>query len=138
MTEYEARTGAPQLSGWAVGGITFAAVMMGIIGVFQVIAGLAAIFEDEFFVLTANYAFDLDISAWGWVHLLIGILLLVAAWGLYSGAAWAVVTAIVLASLSAIANFFYIPNYPFWALLIIALDVWVIWALTRPGAVRAA
>jgi hypothetical protein len=138
MTEYEARRETPQLSGWAVGGITFAAVMMFIIGVFQVIAGLAAIFEDEFFVLTANYAFDLDISAWGWVHLLIGILLLVAAWGLYSGAAWAVVTAIVLASLSAIANFFYIPNYPFWAILIIALDVWVIWALTRPGAVRAA
>ena len=137
MTEYESRPGTAPVSGWATAGVTFAATMMFIIGVFQVIAGLAAIFDDDFFVLTANYAFDLDTSAWGWVHLLLGILLGVAAWGLYSGAAWAAVTAIVLASLSAIANFFFIPYYPFWAILVIALDVWVIWALTRPGVVRA-
>jgi hypothetical protein len=137
VTEYESRPAEPQLSGWATAGITFAATMMFIIGVFQIIAGLAAIFDDDFYVITANYAFDLDTSAWGWVHLIIGVLLLVAAWGLYSGAAWAVVTAIVLASLSAIANFFFIPYYPFWSLLIIALDIWVIWALTRPGAARA-
>jgi hypothetical protein len=137
VTEYESRPAEPTLTGWAAAGITFAATMMFIIGVFQIIAALAAIFDDDFYLVTANYAFDLDTSAWGWVHLLIGILLLVAAWGLYSGAAWAVVTAIVLASLSAIANFFFIPYYPFWSLLIIALDIWVIWALTRPGAARA-
>jgi hypothetical protein len=137
MTDYEPRPGQPALTGWAAAGITFAATMMFIIGVFQIIAALAAIFDDDFYVVTANYAFDLDTTAWGWVHLLIGILLLVAAWGLYSGAAWAVVTAIVLASLSAIANFFFIPYYPFWSILVIALNIWVIWALTRPGAARA-
>jgi hypothetical protein len=137
VTEYESRPTEPTLTGWAAAGITFAATMMFIIGVFQIIAALAAIFDDDFYVVTANYAFDLDTSAWGWIHLLIGILLLVAAWGLYSGAAWAVVTAIVLASLSAIANFFFIPYYPFWSLLVIALNIWVIWALTRPGAARA-
>ena len=67
------------LSGWAVGGITFAATMMFMIGAFQVIAGLVAIFDDGFYVVTENYTFDLDTSAWGWIHLLLGILLLLAA-----------------------------------------------------------
>ena len=126
-----------QLSGWAVGGISFAAAMMITVGIFQVIAGLTAIFDDEFYVITQNYTFDLDVTAWGWIHLLLGILLLVAGWGLFSGAAWAAVVALTLAILSAVANFFFIPYYPFWSLLVIALDIWIIWALTRPGAVRA-
>ncbi|MGH3993671.1 MAG: DUF7144 family membrane protein [Pseudonocardiaceae bacterium] len=123
-------------SGWASGGIIFAATMLTIIGVFQAIAGFVAIFDDEFYVVTRNYTFDLDTSAWGWIHLLIGIALLATAWGLFSRNVWAGVTAIMLASLSAIANFFFIPYYPFWSILVIALDVWVIWALTRPGAIR--
>jgi predicted membrane metal-binding protein len=133
MTQYDER---PGLSGWAVGGITFAAVMMTLIGVFQVIAGLVAIIDDNFYVVAQNYTFDVDTTAWGWIHLLLGILLLVAGYGLFSGSAWAAVTAVVLAGLSAIANFFFIPYYPFWSLLMIALAVWVIWSLTRPGAVR--
>jgi hypothetical protein len=134
MTQYDER---PGLSGWAVGGITFAAVMMTLIGVFQVIAGLVAIFDDNFYVVTANYTFDVDTTAWGWIHLLLGIIVLVAAYYLTAGRAWAAALAIVLAALSAIANFFFIPYYPFWSLLLIALAVWVIWSLTRPGAVRA-
>jgi hypothetical protein len=134
MTQYESRE-AP-VSGWVTAGITFAATIMLLIGIFQAIAGLAAIFDDQFYVVTSNYVFDLDVTAWGWVHLLIGVLLIFAAWGLYSGATWAGVTAIVLAVLSAVANFFFIPYYPFWSLLMIGLAVWVIWALTRPGAMR--
>jgi hypothetical protein len=128
--------GPPPVSGWAVGGIAFAATVLTIIGVFQIIAGLVAVFDDDFYVVTANYTFDLDASAWGWVHLLLGILLLATGWGLFSRAAWAGVTAIMLASLSAILNFFFIPYYPFWSILVIALDIWVIWALTRPGAIE--
>jgi hypothetical protein len=134
MSQYEQR---PQPSGWAVGGITFAAVTLILVGVFQVIAGLVAIIDDDFYVVTANYTFDLDTSAWGWAHLLIGLLLLLAGYGLTVGSPWAGVGAIVLAGLSAIANFFFIPYYPFWSLLMIGLAVWVIWSLTRPGAVRA-
>ena len=125
-----------QPSGWAVAGVTFAAAVLTLIGFFQVIAGLTAIFNDEFFVLTPNYTFDLDTSVWGWVHLLLGVLLLFTAWGLFTFAGWAVVTGIFLASLSAVVNFFFIPYYPFWAILLIALDVWVIWSLTRPGVVE--
>ena len=126
----------PPLSGWAVGGITFAGVILVMIGAFEIIAGLAAIFNDEFFVIGRNYTFDLDVTAWGWIHLLLGILLVFAGFGLFSQKLWAGMTAIFLATLSAIANFFFIPYYPFWSLLIIALNVWVIWALTRPGAIR--
>jgi hypothetical protein len=107
-----------------------------LIGAFQVIAGLAAIIDDEFFVVARNYTFDVDTTAWGWIHLLLGVLLIVTGFGLFGRAAWAAVAAIFLASLSAIANFFFIPYYPGWAILIIALDVWVIWSLTRPGAIE--
>jgi hypothetical protein len=126
----------PPVSGWAVGGIAFAATVLTIIGVFQIIAGLTAIFNDDFYVVAQNYTFDLDTSAWGWIHLLLGILLVATGWGLFSRSAWAGVTAIMLASLSAILNFFFIPYYPFWSILVIALDIWVIWALTRPGAME--
>jgi predicted Na+-dependent transporter len=120
----------------AIGGITFAACILTLVGFFQIIAGVAAIVDDEFFVVTRNYTFDLDTSAWGWIHLILGLLLLATGFGLFRRSVWAGVTAIFLAALSAVANFFFIPYYPFWAILLIALDVWVIWSITRPGAIR--
>ena len=119
-------------SGWAVSGMVFAASILTLIGSFQIIAGLTAIFNDDFYVVARNYTFDIDATAWGWVHLLIGILLVATAFGLFSGSTWARATALVLAGISAVANFFFIPYYPWWSILVIALDVWVIWALTRP------
>ena len=115
----------------AVAGYVFAGVMLIMSGTFQAIAGLAAIAEDEFFVKTPNYAFEVDVTAWGWIHLLLGLLVAFAGYALFAAKTWARVTAVTLATLSAIANLFFIPTYPFWAILIIALDVWVIWALTR-------
>jgi hypothetical protein len=135
MTQYDS-SGEPRVSAWAIGGITFAGTLLILIGVFQAIDGLAAIFNDEFFLVTKNYTFDLDVTAWGWIHLLLGILLIFMGWGLWAGKTWAAIGGITLAMLSAIANFFFIPYYPFWSLLVIGLDVWVIWALTRPGAIR--
>ena len=131
MSDYNPRE---PVSGWAIGGLTFAATMFVLIGIFQIIAGLVAIFDDDFYVVTQNYTFDLDTTAYGWIHLLIGILLLLAGYGLYSGATWAAALAIVMAVLAAIENFFFIPYYPFWSILVIALCVWVIWALTRTGS----
>jgi len=122
-----------QVSGWAVSGVTFAAVMLIIIGTFEVIAGLVAIIDDDFYVVARNYTFELDTSGWGWIHLIIGLLVALCGFGLFARSAWAGVGAIFLASLSAIANFFFIPYYPFWSILIIALNVWVIWSITRPG-----
>jgi hypothetical protein len=136
MTEYDT-TREPTVSGWAVGGITFAGTMLILIGMFQVIDGIAAIANDEFFLVGQNYTFDLDTSAWGWIHLLLGIGLIIAGWSIFAGRTWAAVVALTLAMLSAVANFFFIPYYPFWAILIIALNCWVIWSLTRPGVVRS-
>ena len=135
MSQYDTESRA-QVSGWAIGGISFAAIMMLMVGSFQAIAGLAAIFNDEFFVVTRNYTFDLDVTAWGWIHLILGICLFIAGWGLFSRKLWAGMVAIVLALLTAIENFFFIPYYPWWSLLVIAVCIWVMSALTRPDAMR--
>jgi hypothetical protein len=118
------------VSGWTVGLIVFAAAIMIMVGSFQIIAGLAAIFDDGFFAVTQNYVFDLDVTAWGWVHLLLGILLVFAGWGIFSGATWARATGMLLAILSAVSNFFFIPYYPVWSIVMIALAVAVIYALS--------
>jgi len=128
--------GSKPVSGWALGAIAFAATILTLSGIFQVLTGLVAIFDDEFFVVTRNYTFDLDVTAWGWLHLLVGLGVLVTGIGLYSRRTWAGVAAIMLAMLSALLNFFFIPYYPIWSLLVIGLNIWVIWALTRPGAIE--
>jgi hypothetical protein len=120
-------------SGMAVGFTVFAAIMMLMVGVFQALQGLIAIFENEFYVQTRNYLFQFDATTWGWIHLVLGLLVAFAGWGLLSGQTWARVVGITLAALSATANFLFIPYYPFWSLLIITLDIFVIWALTAHG-----
>jgi hypothetical protein len=137
MSEYRSTRAAEETSGWAVGFVLFAAIMMIMAGVFQAFAGLVAIFEDEFFVATRNYIFQLDATSWGWIHLLLGVVVALAGWAVLSGQTWARVVGITLAVLSAIANFLFIPYYPVWSLLIIAIDVAVIWALAaHGGAIR--
>jgi len=131
MSQYQQR-----VSGWAIGGLTFAASVMVLIGVFEALAGLAAIINDNYFVVAPHYTYDLDTSAWGWIHLIIGILVAMTGFALFAGKTWAAVTALFLAMLSALANFFFIPYQPWWSLLIIALNIWVIWSLTRPGVVE--
>ena len=78
-----------QTSGWAVGFILFAAIMMIMVGVFQAFQGLVAIFENEFYVATRNYLFQFDATTWGWIHLLVGLIVAFAGWGLLSGRTWA-------------------------------------------------
>jgi hypothetical protein len=125
-----------QVSGWALGAVAFAATIMTLVGVFQALAGLVAIFNDEFYVVAQNYTFDLDVSAWGWIHLIVGLAVLATGMGLFARKTWAGVTGIMLAMLSALTNFFFIPYYPIWSLLVIGLAIWVIWALTRPGVIE--
>jgi hypothetical protein len=127
---------APEPSGWALSGVVFAASMLLLVGGFQIINGLTAILNDDFYVVASHYTFNLDTTAWGWIHLVLGILLLITSFGLFTRSAWAGVTAIVLALLTALDNFFFIPYYPFWSIVVIAMAIWVIWALTRPGAIR--
>ncbi len=125
-------------SGWAVGFILFAGFMMIMAGVFQALDGLIAIVNNNFFLATREYLFQFNASTWGWIHLILGIVVVFAGWAVLAGRTWGRVIGITLAVLSAIANFLFIPYYPIWALLIIALDVFVIWALAAHGGdVRA-
>jgi hypothetical protein len=125
--------GAPTQSSWAIGFIVFAACMMMLVGSFQAIAGLAALFENEFFVVSRNYVFELDVTAWGWIHLIVGVVVGFAGFGLFSGAVWARTVGVIVAVISGIINFVFLPYYPVWSILIIALNVAVIWALTVHG-----
>ena len=127
------QTSPAETSGWVVGFTVFAAVMMIMVGVWQAMAGLIAIFENEVYLPTRNYLFELDLSTWGWIHLVLGLVVAFAGYGLLSGQTWARVLGITLAALSATTNFLFIPYYPFWSILIIALNVFVIWALTAHG-----
>jgi hypothetical protein len=114
---------------WASGLSLFAAALMMVAGVWHALAGIAALFEDTVYVTTPEYVYSFDLTAWGWIHLLMGVLVLLAGIGVVRGQTWARATGIVLACLSLIANFLFIPHYPIWSLVIIALDVAVIWAL---------
>jgi hypothetical protein len=133
-SSYDSRS-QPEVSGWAIGGITFAAVMMIVIGAMQILDGIAAINTDNLFVVTRNYTFGTDLTTWGWVHVGVGVLILLAGICLIMGQTWAALVALVVVMVSAILNFLTLPYYPFWAAAIIALDAWVIWALTRPGVI---
>src|SRR5215207_10414136 len=77
------------VSGWTVGFAVFAGVMLMMIGVFHALAGLAAIIDDQFFVVSKNYAFEFDTTAWGWIHLIYGAILVFAGYRIFSGVAWA-------------------------------------------------
>jgi hypothetical protein len=124
---------AEEASGWAVGFILFAGIMMIMSGFFQALAGLVALFENEFYVATRNYLFQFDATSWGWIHLLVGLIVAFAGFAVMAGRTWGRVVGITLAVVSAVVNFAFIPYYPFWALTVIALDIFVIWALAAHG-----
>jgi hypothetical protein len=117
----------------AVGLTVFAAVMLIMVGTFQAIAGVVALFNDTFYVVGEKYIFQFDVTTWGWVHLILGVVIAVAGYFLFRGAVWARTVGVILASISAVLNFAWLPHYPIWAIAIITLDVFIIWALTAHG-----
>jgi hypothetical protein len=120
----------PGAETWSFGVVTFAAITLFILSVFQILQAIAAIAEDEVFVTGVSYSYALDVSDWGWIHLGLGIIGVAVGLGLLAGQTWARLAGLVLAVLVALANFAWLPHYPLWSLLIIAFSVLVIWALT--------
>jgi hypothetical protein len=117
--------------GWVVGIVFFVAIMMFINGFAQFFAGLAAVLGNVPYAYTSSeQVLELSLTAWGWIQLVLGLVVAGAGVMLLTGQRWARVVAIVLAALSAISNFFVVAQYPFWALLFIMLDILVIYALT--------
>jgi len=120
-------------SGGAVGLTTFASILLMIAGTFQFFAGLAALLKNEFFIVGEQYAFKFDATTWGWIHLLIGVVLFLAGIFLLQGAVWARTLVVIIASLSALANFLWLPYQPWWSIIIITLNIFIIWAVTAHG-----
>ncbi|MER5360833.1 hypothetical protein [Streptomyces sp. NPDC002785] len=111
--------------GWT----TFAAVLMIFGGAMAAFEGIAAIAKGSVFVATRNYVFQFSLTGWGWIHLLLGIFIVLAGVALLTGVAWARAVGIVLAGMSALANFLWLPFYPFWSIVLIAINVVILWAL---------
>ena len=136
MTDFNVtRKPSPQRepSTWAVGWITFAGVVMIMVGFFHVMAGLAGLIDDDFFVATRNYVFQFDTTAWGWIHLILGIVMVLAGFFVFTGSVLARTVGVIIAVLSALAGFAWMPWYPIWGITIVAVAVSVIWALTAHG-----
>jgi hypothetical protein len=116
-------------SAWVVGFVVLAAIWMTVAGAFHFIQGLAAVIDDDYFVIVNTYAYDRDVSTWGWLHLFGGIILVIGGLSLLSGATWARILAVFLVIASALLNFVSIPYYPLWSIVLLALDGLIIWAL---------
>jgi len=120
-------------TGWT-GWITFAAIMMIIAGSLNALYGLIAVINDEWVVWTNRASLYLDISQWGWVHLIVGLVVLFSGIGLFSGNVLARTVGVIAVGISLMSNFFFLPAYPLWAIVVITIDVLVIWALTAHGS----
>ena len=120
-------------SSWAVGWAGFAGIMLIIVGVMDFIQGLVAIVNDEFYVIDDDWVVKFDVTTWGWIHLILGVVLVLAGLGIFTGNVAARTVGVIVAGLAAIANFAWLPYYPVWSIILIAVSVAVIWALTAHG-----
>lgn len=137
MSSTNSRSGAlpsdPGYSPGAVGVTVFAGVLMVLSGTLQAVQGVVALANDTFYVVGEEYVFEFDVTSWGWIHLIMGVIVALAGVGLFRGAVWARTVAVIVASVSIIANFMWMPYYPFWSMTVIAFDIFVIWAATMHG-----
>lgn len=119
----------PVRQGFAAGTSIGAAILLVTVGILSILQGISAVADDTLFVAGPDYVYKVDLTTWGWVHIGLGIVLVLCALGLMAGTAWGRGAAIGIAALSIIANFLWLPWYPWWSLIVIALDVVVIWAV---------
>ena len=129
MSEQRSEAGA----GW----VTFAGIILIVVGIFQAFAGLVGILEDEIMVLTPDYLVQLDATTWGWVHMIIGLIVIASGFGIFSGNVLARTVGVFAAIGSMLSMFFWLPWYPIWAIIVISMDIAIIWALTVHGRVLA-
>ncbi len=111
-------------------GTTFAASILLLVGsVISVLYGISAVAKDDMFIVGTEYIYKFNLTTWGWIAIVLGVVGVVIAIGLFTGAFWARAAAIVIAALSIVANFLWLPYYPWWSVIVIALDVVIIWAI---------
>jgi hypothetical protein len=133
VPEQRGAAAPPKATAWA-GWVVFGAIMMVVLGAFHAIAGFVALLNSGYYVVGTNgFVVNVNYTAWGWAHIIVGVAALAAGFGLFGGAMWARVLGITVAVISAIANFVFIPAFPLWCMTMIALDVIVIYAIAAHG-----
>jgi hypothetical protein len=132
MSSTSSRHAGDESTKYAVtrGTVAFAGVMLITVAAFQILEGIAAIAEDSIFVIGIKYTYEFDVTTWGWIHLVLGIIGVAVGIGLLLGQAWGLLGGVVIAFVSALTNFAFLPYYPFWSIVVLAFNVFVIWALT--------
>ncbi|MCC8929452.1 MAG: hypothetical protein WBB62_03185 [Rhodococcus sp. (in: high G+C Gram-positive bacteria)] len=123
-------TSHPVRQGFAAGITMFAAILLLVAGMLSILRGIAGVSKDEIFVMPGDYIYKLDLTTWGWIYIVLGVLAVAVAIGMMMTATWARVVALSLAALSLIANFLSLPYYPWWSIILIVLNVIVIWAIS--------
>jgi len=120
-------------TGWA-GWVVFGGVMLMMVGAFQIIEGLVALFDDGFYLVArSGLVVDVDYNTWGWIHIIIGLVGVLVGVGLMAGNTAARIAGVVIAFLSALANLAFTSAYPVWSVLVIVLDIIVIYAIIVHG-----
>ena len=122
-----------ETSEWAIGWTAFAGIMMILMGGWWIISGTIALLNDEFFAATGNWIFRFDVTTWGLIHLVVGIVTLGAGFYLFKGATWARTIGVIIAVVAGLTAFSWLPYYPIWAVLLIMVSVGVIYSLTALG-----
>ena len=120
---------SPVKLAWARGLTVGAAVLLSMVGIFQALQGISAIVNDVLFVRLGDYVFKLDVTAWGWIHLILGLVAIGIGVALFLGQRWAHIAALVIVVLQAVVQFMWLPYYPGWAIVIIIIDVLIVWAV---------
>jgi hypothetical protein len=134
-TPYPGHTSEPDRPwfGW----IAFAGAMLILLGTFHAIAGLVALFDEDYFLVgKSGLVVEVDYTGWGWVHLILGVILILAGMGLFSGQTWARIVAVTVAMISAVVNLAFLSAYPIWSAIMIAVDILVIYAVLVYGDKR--
>ncbi|MEV7796907.1 hypothetical protein [Streptomyces sp. NPDC087512] len=116
-------------SAWASGGVVFAGVLMLVEGVFGVFNGIAAIAADDVYASVGDYVFKFSLTSWGWIHLVLGVLVFLTGLGILRGAAWARGLGVGLVALAVVLQFMWLPYHPLWAIISIGVGVFIIWSL---------
>ena len=136
MAQSQPEIDSPRSSGW-YGWIVFAGTMMIIAGAFNIIQGLVAVAKDEFYDVTPNHLVTFDLTQWGWIHLIMGVILLLIGLALFKESMWAVIAGMIVVSINMITQFAFMSAYPVWSIVAIAVDLMVLWALIVHGGESA-
>ncbi len=125
-------TGQNETTGWT-GWVVFAGIMMVIGGALWAIQGLIAVFNGDLVIFGDEGALFLNVTGWGWVHMILGLLLLLSGILVMRGNLFGRTIAVILVTLSIIVNFIWLPVYPVWAIVIIVIDVFILYAVIVHG-----